>query len=230
MPARRAPALLSVVILVACAHRKDEAAPAPAAVHEPAPESEQFAFVSTDNNTAARTEAPEEGEGEIAGDFAVKSPDAAKELAQAAVADRLDKKKTWRTSPVLPTTWPASERAVAVYFYPMAANPHSLEHYQLFSAAYRVDVSLVDGTTKVVPIAKAKMIGTVTDTRPTSLERRELDIAEAALVRQLLGADIASGENNYWGYLKFMHEHPEIGRDIEKRAGSFVKWVKHKDD
>jgi hypothetical protein len=229
MPRRRAPALLSIVIAFGCAHRKDEAAPAPVVEHEPAPTGDQFAFVSTDNNQAAEGRVVEEGQGEIAGDFAVKSPDAAKEIAEAAVADRLDKKKTWRTSPVLPTSWPASERAVAVYFYPMAANPHSLEHFQLFSAAYRVDVSLVDGTTKVLPIAKPKMIGTVTDTRPTSLERRELEIAESALVRQLLGADIASGENNYWGYLKFMHEHPEIGRDIEKRAGPFVKWVKHKD-
>lgn len=221
----------SLALLVGCAHRRDAAAPAPApaAEHEQAT-GDEFAFVSTQNNAAAEEEPPpEEGADAIAGDFKVKSPDLAKEIAEAAVAERLDKKKTWRTSPVLPTSWPASERAVAVYFYPMAANPHSLEHYQLFSAAYRVDVSLVDGTTKVLPIAKPRMIGTVTDTRPTSLERRELDIAEEALVRQLLGADVASGENSYWGYLKFMHEHPEIGRDIEKRAGSFVKWVKRKE-
>src|SRR5829696_5402528 len=129
----------------------------------------------------------------------------------------------------MPTTWPTVERAVTVYFYPMAANPHSLEHYQLFSAAFRVDVSLVDGTTKVVPITKTRMIGTVKDERPTSLERREIDLAEASLVRRLLGADPSSGENAYWGYLKFIHEHPEIGKDLERRSGAFVKWVRQKD-
>jgi hypothetical protein len=174
---------------------------------------------------------PEEddGGGAIVGDFAVKSAEAAKEIAEAAVADRLDKKKTWLLSPVLPTKWPSNERVVAVYFYPMAANPHSLSHFQLFSAAWRVDVSLVDGTTKVSPVAKSRLIGTVEDTRPSSLERRELDLAEASLVRRLLGADGTSGENAYWGYLKFIHEHPEIGRDMERRAGAFVKWVRHKD-
>jgi len=229
----RALVLLSFVVVLGpgCARGKHDAAPPPAAAApvEQRPVDE-FAFVSTANNEeAAKEQADEDEEAPIAGEFAVKTPEVAKEIAERAVADRLDPKKTWQLSPVMPTTWPMRERAVTVYFYPMAANPHSLQHYQLFSAAFRVDVSLVDGTTKVVPITKSKMIGTVKDTRPTSLERRELDLAEASLVRRLLGADPANGENAYWGYLKFIHEHPEIGKDLERRSGAFVKWVRQKD-
>lgn len=221
--------LVVVALGSACARGSKDAAPptaAPAAEERPV---DEFAFVSTDNNADAATGTVEEEESPIAGDFAVKSPGEARTIAEAAVADRLDPKKTWKLSPVMPSSWPAKERAVTLYFYPMAANPHSLDYFQLFSAAYRVDVSLVDGTTKVVPIAKPRQIGTVKDTRPSSLERRELDLAEASLVRRLLGADISSGENAYWGYLKFIHEHPEIGKDLERRAGAFVKWVRHKD-
>lgn len=219
--------LVVVALGSACARgSKDAPPPAPAPEERPV---DEFSFVSTDNNASASDDADEEGEAPIAGDFAVKSPDEARTIAEAAVADRLDPKKTWKLSPVMPSSWPAKERAVTLYFYPMAANPHSLDHFQLFSAAYRVDVSLVDGTTKVVPIAKQRQIGTVKDTRPTSLERRELDLAEASLVRRLLGADITSGENAYWGYLKYIHEHPEIGKDLERRASAFVKWVRDKD-
>ncbi len=221
--------LVVVALGSACARGSKDAPPpmaAPAVEERPV---DEFAFVSTDNNANTAAGTVDEGESPIAGDFAVKSPDEARTIAEAAVADRLDPKKTWKLSPVMPSSWPAKERAVTLYFYPMAANPHSLDYFQLFSAAYRVDVSLVDGTTKVVPIAKPRQIGTVKDTRPSSLERRELDLAEASLVRRLLGADISSGENAYWGYLKFIHEHPEIGKDLERRAGAFVKWVRHKD-
>jgi hypothetical protein len=228
MPRARWCLSLLVALAPACARGRNDAAPPAAAPAQERPVDE-FAFVSTANNEAAAKEQADDEAAPIAGEFAVKSAETAKEIAERAVADRLDKKKTWKLSPVMPTTWPTSERAVAVYFYPMAANPHSLEHYQLFSAAFRVDVSLVDGTTKVVPITKTKMIGTVKDERPTSLERREIDLAEASLVRKLLGADPSSGENAYWGYLKFIHEHPEIGKDLERRSGAFVKWVRQKD-
>jgi hypothetical protein len=224
--------LLVVAFASGCA-RGSKDAPPPAPLPAEEQRVDEFAFVSTDNNASAAADADDDDDDDegapIAGDFAVKSPDEARTIAEAAVADRLDKKKTWKLSPVMPSSWPAKERAVTLYFYPMAANPHSLDYFQLFSAAYRVDVSLVDGTTKVVPIAKPRQIGTVKDTRPSSLERRELDMAESSLVRRLLGADITSGENAYWGYLKFIHEHPEIGKDLERRNGAFVKWVRHKD-
>ncbi len=103
-----------------------------------------------------------------------------------------------------------------------------MSHDQLFSAAYRVDVSLVDGSTKVVAIPKQKMLGTIEDTRPNSLERQELELAEASLVRQLLGADQTRGENSFWGYLEYVHERPEIGKDVSRRQSAFMQWVRNK--
>jgi hypothetical protein len=220
--------LLPLTLALACA-RKD-AAPIEAPSQGDGPGVEQNTFVSTSHNETRREpKIVEAGEGEIEGDYAVKSAERAKEIAHAAVEDQLDPKKTWRLSPVFPTSWPSKEQSVAVYFYPMAANPRALQFYQLFSAAYRVDVSLVDGTTKVVAIPKPRMLGTIEETRPSSLERRELELAEASLVRQLLGADLRQGENTFWGYLKFVHEHPEIGKDVSRRQGAFMAWIKTKD-
>ena len=70
--------------------------------------------------------------------------------------------------------------------------------------------------------------GTFDDVRPTSLERRELELSENALLRRLVGADGDAGENPFWGYLKFIHEHPKLGKDLEKRASSFIGWVRKK--
>ncbi len=220
-------ACLPLVFALACSAREPQTPPStPPPVAAPA-HGDEFTFVSTTNNANPGKVLLDE-EQEIAGDFAVKTPERARELAEAAVSDQLDPKKVWKTSPVFPTAWPAKERAVAVYFHPMAANPHSMTQFVLFSAAYRVDVSLVDGSTKVVPITKPRQLGTVKETRPSSLETRELELAEASLVRQLLGADLATGENAFWGYLKFLHEHPELARDLERRQSAFVKWVRNK--
>lgn len=220
-------ACLSLVFVAACSSRAQQSPPPAPPPSDTAPPGDAFTFVSTEHNANPGKVLLEE-EKEIEGDYAVKTPERARELAQAAVSDQLDPKKVWKTSPVFPTTWPAKERAVAVYFHPMAANPHSMTHYVLFSAAFRVDVSLVDGSTKVVPIAKPRQLGTVKQTRPSSLETRELELAESSLVRQLLGADLATGENAFWGYLKFLHEHPELARDLERRQSAFVKWVRNK--
>lgn len=185
----------------------------------------EHTFVSTSNNEAPRA-AKAGPAATTTGEFAVTTVEAAKQLAEAAIAGRLDPKKTWKTSPVLPATWPTKERAVMFFFYPMAANPRSMSHFQLFSAAWSVKVSLVDGATSIEPVAKSRELGTVEDTRPSSLERRELDIAEAALIQQLVGTEVDDAESPYWGYLKFMHEHPVIGKDLQRRSPAFLGWVR----
>ncbi len=185
----------------------------------------EHTFVSTANNDPPRA-AKVGPAAPTTGECTVTTPEAARELAEAAVADRLDPKKTWKTSPLLPTTWPTKERAVLFFFYPMAANPRSMSHFQLFSAAWSVKVSLVDGATSIAPIVKARELGTVEDKRATSLERRELDIAEGALVQQLVGTGVDNTESPYWGYLKYMHEHPMIGKDLQRRSPAFLGWVR----
>jgi hypothetical protein len=225
-------ALLLAIALASCQRSSpDTVAPEPAPT--PAPTTEQpfetQTFVSTSRNeeTSAPSDEAEKASTAVEG-FAVATPEAAKELAQAAVADRLDPKKSWKPSPVMPATWPSKAPAVVVYFYPMAAYQSSMTRYTLFTPAFRVTVSLVDGTTKVDPLGKPRALGTVEDTRPTSLERRELDMSENALVQKLVGVDDDAGENPFWGYLKFIHEHPKLGRDLEKRSSSFIGWVRKK--
>ncbi|MBL8943435.1 MAG: hypothetical protein JNK45_09820 [Myxococcales bacterium] len=228
MPPRRA---LGPAVLVAAsmswgcaASPPPPVAPPPAehGAHEPEVE---HTFVSTSNNDGARATRSTQAEG-VGTDCTVTTPEAARALAETAVAEHLDPQKTWTTSPVLPVTWPAPKRAVVYFFYPMAANPRSMSHFQLFSAAWRVEVSLHDGSTSVAPVAKSREIGTITQTRPSSLERRELEIAEAALVQQLVGTGVDEGESPYWGYLKFMHEHPQIGKDLQRRSPAFLGWVR----
>lgn len=228
MSHRRAPLVLALT-LVACASRKDAPAPTPPApTHAQGPFDEQHTFVSTSNNDAEKAKADEAAPTGTDGVYAVTTVEAAKELAETAVAEYLDPKKTWKTSPVLPATWPAKERAVVFFFYPMAANPHNLTHYQLYSPSYRVKVSLTDGATAIEEIGKRKQIGTFEDKRASSLERRELDMAEASLVQQLTGVKVDDGDQPYWGYLKFIHEHPQLGKDLQKRSPAFLGWVRKK--
>lgn len=216
--------LFACLVLAACAKPEPTVTAPPAEPSGAMPVDEQHTFVSTSNNE--KGPAKREDAAATLGDYAVTTPEAAKQLAESAIAEYLDPKKTWKTSPVLPVSWPVKERAVMFFFYPMAANPRSMVHFQLFSAAFGVKVSLVDGTTSVQPLAKPKEIGTIEDSRPSSLERRELDIAEAALVQQLLGTDVDDDESPYWGYLKYMHEHPKLGKDLQRRSPAFLGWVR----
>lgn len=230
---RRIPGVLVLALALASCQRATHDAPVtPAAAPEPTPEQEleTQTFVSTSRNEAPP---PRPGDGETDAPLAVEgfvvlTPEAAKEHAQAAVAERLDPKKSWKLSPVLPAAWPSKEPAVVVLFYPMAAYQSSMTRYTLFTPAYRVKVSLVDGATEVVALAKPRALGTIEDARPSSLERRELEVSENALIRRLVGADAGADENPFWGYLKFIHEHDKLGRDLEKRSAAFIGWVRKK--
>jgi hypothetical protein len=166
----------------------------------------------------------EEEAGEIEG-FAVGTAERVHALADDAVADSLDRKQQWRSSPVLPASWPSKGTDVRVYLYPMAVHPDSTSRYELFSAEWVVHVSLEDGTTRVDKLGKRRRLGTLEQKRPSMLERNELAIAEQTLVEHVAGRDAPVGENNYWGYLKFFREHPHLARDIARRAPAFVQWL-----
>lgn len=157
--------------------------------------------------------------------FEVKSVAQARTIAEEAVSGELNPKKEWKTSPAFPKTWPSEGPDVIFYFYPMAVHPSSLSTYELYAAQYAVTVSLTDGATEVFTLRKAKRLGTIEEVRASMLERRELELAESSLVYLLMGADEVSGENKFWGYLKFFHEHPKLGRDMKARQGKFVKWL-----
>jgi hypothetical protein len=165
---------------------------------------------------------------QIDGEFVVRSPSRALEIAEAAVVDELDPKHTWKTSPVLPARWPSKDHKVLYLFYPMAANPNSLSHYHLFSPAYEVEVSLVDGTTEVRSISKRRRLGVIEDRRPSLSERHELELAENTLVRLLVAGQASQGDNNFWGYLKYFHENPAFAKHIKGRSPAFVKWLNEK--
>lgn len=228
--------LVLALVLASCERTRQDApvapepAPAPAADDEDEEPFESQTFVSTSRNESPP---PRPGDDDVDAPLAVEgftvvTPEAAKELAQAAVADQLDPKKSWKLSPVLPTAWPSTTPAVLVLFYPMAAYQSSMTRYTLFTPAYRVTVSLVDGSTEVDALGKPRSLGTIEESRPSSLERRELELSENALMRRLLGVDGDSGENPFWGYLKYIHEHPKLGKDLEKRAAPFIGWVRKK--
>lgn len=208
----------------ACA-ASSAAEPRPVVAPSDAPPPEvEHTFVSTSNNEKAPT--TKAASTTATTDFVVTTPEAAKRIAEAAIADRLDPLKTWVTSPLLPAAWPAKDRAVVYFFYPMAANPRSMTDFQLFSAAWRVEVSLRDGKVAVTPIAKSRELGTISQTRPSLLERNELEVAEAALVHQLVGTEANADDSPYWGYLKYMHEHPQLAKDLQRRSPSFLAWVR----
>lgn len=234
----------SLGFITACA-----AAPGPTAPPEPAPpvESEYEAveqeetpfdtntYVSTHRNEdaekeheAAEAEKAEnrraEAETEDSG-FAVATVEAAKQAAQDAVNDQLHPDHTWEASPLLPAQWPPQEPKVVVFFYPLKSNPPSLTEFRLFSPEFRVTVGLEDGQTEVKAITKSRKLATIKQTRATSLERRELDMAEAALMHQLLGHEVDEGAKPFWGYLKYVHEHDKIGRDLKRRSPKFFAWV-----
>lgn len=225
-------ALVCALALPSCQRSTPDTTVTPEPAPEPAtPEGDPFetqTFVSTSRNDETHENGGAGEGGSTLEGFTVVTPEAIRELAQAAVSERLDPKKSWRLSPVLPAAWPPTEPAAIVYFYPMAAYQSSMTRYTLYTAAFRVTVSLVDGTTKIDALAKPRSLGVIEDTRPTSLERRELDLSENALVQRLVGVSDDAGENPFWGYLKFIHEHEKLGRDLEKRAAPFLGWVRKK--
>lgn len=190
---------------------------------------------TVDSNTYVSTDEEEQLEEEEAPDdgFAkafdceceVTTPEAAHELADTAVADRLNPKQTWTASPVFPASWPATERIVRVFFYPMAQDPGNMSQGVLLSAKYSVDISLEDGTTQVNEIKKSRKLGVVEDRRPSMLERNELGLAERALVHTVLGGDATTGENSFWGYKKFFLEHPKMAKDLKVKSPKFYRWV-----
>jgi len=220
---RGLPPIPVVCLVLACAKPAADSAPP-----EPAPEPQDdggFEFVSTEHNEEDTDQAEKQAAPKYDREYAITTATAAKELAENTVADRLNPKQTWESSPLLPAAWPDPEHKVRVYFYPLAANPSSLEHFQLFSAAFAVTISLEDGTTTVDEL-KAKKLGTVQSQRPSRLEREELELAETSLVHYILSGDTDGGENAFWGYLKYMHEHPKLARDIAQRQPKFVAWLK----
>lgn len=199
---------------------------------EPEPPFQQNTFVSTSFNedkaqVDAEKEKPDAPGSDLSELATVTTADDARERAEAAVAEELDPNRSYKLSPVLPAQWPIKDWAVVVFFYPMASNPPSLTEFRVFSPAFRVTVALEDGATEVKKISKRRKLGTITETRATSLERRELEMAEAMLIRQLLGLELEAGKP-YWGYLKYVHEHPKVGRDLERRAASFYGWLRRK--
>lgn len=226
--------VVSIVLAGACA--KDTAGARASDVPDDStygagPGIDQVQYVSGSRHDAAAS-APvakvlddDDDAGDIDGDFEVKTPARALEIAEAAVADTLDRKHTWKTSPALPARWPSHDRKVLYLFYPMAVNPQSLSHFQLFSPAYEVEVSLVDGTTEIRTLGKQRRLGMVEDRRPSLSERQELELAENTLVRLLLAGEASQGDNNFWGYLKYFHENPRFARDIKARSPRFVKWL-----
>lgn len=218
---------LATCQLLACQRNEPTTTQPPeAAQPEEDPDAEAFAFVSSDNNAQPDTAGEQEQTNGGPVGFEVTTVTQARELAEEAVYDQLNPKQQWKTSPVLPAKWPSNDAEAMFLFYPMALHPKSMERYELYSAAWVVVVALTDGTTEITPIAKSRRLGTIEDGRPTSLERRELELAEEAMMVLLLGGDSQAGENRFWGYLKYFHEHPKIGADIKKRRPRFVKWLK----
>ena len=223
-------ALLAGSISIALGCAKSTAAPvSEAPTDDRGPGIDEIRYVSSE-----RADTPASGSGrvldeddrhDVAGEFAVRTPERALELAEAAVADELDPKHTWRASPTLPASWPSQDPKVLYLFYPMASNPQSMSHFQLFSAAYEVEVSLVDGSTEIRSIAKRRRLGVVEDRRPSLSERQELELAENTLVRLLLAGEASQGDNNFWGYLKYFHENPKLASDIKARSPRFVQWL-----
>jgi hypothetical protein len=222
---------IGAVLICACASSAPaQPAPAPEPPTAGDPNVDRFEYVAGEDEVDDEPHANvvDEERPRIEGDFALTTAEAAHAAAEEAVAGQLNPQQQWDASPVVPAQWPSKSARVSVYFYPMATHPDDTSRYELFSAAWVVQVSLVDGTTKVSPISGRRRLGTLEEARPSMLERRELEIAEQALVESLLGADAAVGENNYWGYLKFFREHPQIARDMGKRSPAFVKWLYRK--
>lgn len=227
-------ALALALVVTGCARSRADAPPVqPTTAEAPPPETEPevtgHTFVSTEKNKEFEGQQFDDDalvEHDY-GEIAVSTVDQARELAEAAVEPQLNPRQTWKTSPILPASWPAESKQVKFLFYPMADNPHSMSHYQLFSAAFAVTISLEDGTTEIKPL-KTRKLGTIVDKRPSVLERNELELAERSLVHVLLGGEIEQGENSFWGYLKYFHEHPKFAADIKRHSPKFVAWLNSK--
>lgn len=240
MLARPLPILaISSFLLIGCA--KDRAAAPVEAPSPPAderPQLDEETYVSGADEVEDEDEAGPDGmdavvqadadQAPVEGDFAVRTPERALEVAEAAVAAELDPKLTWKTSPLLPITWPSKEARVRYFFYPLSAHPSDMSQFHLFTPAYEVEVNLVDGSSEVRPIAKRRRLGVIEDRRASLLEREELELAENTLIRIVLAGQASLGDNNLWGYLKFFHENPELGQDIKRRAPAFARWVEGK--
>lgn len=228
--------ILSSCMLAACSKDRSTSAPAEAvsSPSEDRPPVESDIYVSTQERDEGERDAMAEvvqadaEQTPVDGDFAVRSPERALEIAEAAVAAELDPKLTWKPSPILPASWPSTDKRVVYLFYPLSAHPHDMSQFHLFTPSYEVEVNLEDGTSEVHPIRKRQRLGVIEDRRSSLLEREELELAQNTLVRIVLAGHAELGDNNLWGYLKYFHENPELARDIKRRSPEFVRWVENK--
>jgi hypothetical protein len=220
---------LALVVAVGCAKNKDTESTAPALADAGDPRMDSNTYVSSEVEEETLEEAPPDDgfASESDCDCKVTSPEAAHELADEAVADRLNQKQTWTHSPVLPSTWPTTDKRVRIFFFPTAEDPKNMSQGVLFTAAWAVDISLEDGTTEVSEIKKKKQLGVIQHKRPSMLERNELALAERALVHTVMGGDATTGENSFWGYRKYFLEHPKMAKDLRRKSPDFVKWVEN---
>jgi hypothetical protein len=162
--------------------------------------------------------------------FAISTASDAKSAADEVAEEHLDMRHEWIQSPLFPAAWPEHGDRVVVLYYPVALNPTDMNHGELHSAAVRVVLSLRDGTSEVETMKKRRL-GEIEHSRPSRLEREELELSETALVRLILKhEDEDHGENHFWGYLKYFHEHQKLGRDMKKQIPEFSAWVQHLHD
>lgn len=224
---------LVAIVLAACASKQAPAEPS-SSTPEPSRAGpanvDRFEYVAGKEEVADEP-APtvrEEERPRIEGDFALTTADAVHARAEEAVADQLNPKQQWEASPVVPAQWPTKTLRLNVFYYPMASHPDNTSRYELFSAAWMVQVALDTGEATVTAIKGRRRLGTLETTRPSRLERSELAIAEQTLVETTLGGTTPVGENNYWGYLKYFREHPQLASDLTKRAPAFMKWLRRK--
>ncbi len=214
--------MLLLGLAAGCARSDSAASISPATT--PAP---MAAVEANDDHTW--TEADElaagadEPSSEIPG-FVISSPERAKTTAEDAVSDHLDPDQTWQTSPVLPARWPSPGVEVLVLFFPLVDQADSVSEYQLYSAAYAVSVSLVDGSTQISELT-SRRLGKISRQHESRMQRNELARAERALIRMMLADNIEGVESSFWGYRKYLHEHPKFARDIKAKQPKFVAWL-----
>ena len=182
-------------------------------------------YVSSEQRERDYFDDEEEEDRLVMDGYAVTSRVQVRSLADAAAEPLLGGSFDWKSSPILPAAWPEHQSKIAVLYYPMSIDPVQMSRAELHSAAVQVTVALTDGAVEVAEMNK-RSLGMVENTRAARLEREELEMSETALVHLMLAHETEDhGENHFWGYLKYFHEHPKFAGDIKRRMPDFVDWV-----
>jgi len=188
---------------------------------------EQNTYVSTveedDSESSEMTQSADATKA-TADDGKIRDPDAARELALAAVEELISPYDPTVMTPALVVDWENKSPKVMYIIYPLYPMQSGVNKFKV-GAPMKVTVSLEDGSTQVEKLPQGKRVKTMEDKRDRSMEHERIVAAELALIEVLLGERTYIRATGYLdGYEEWFLHHDKVTIDLKSREPVALAW------